>query len=172
MHAIREGLDGMDDFPHSAAWEGYTEWTKRVFTTLCTIGRETLGCQVGARSDKVKTGTHLDYGEFLYDVTWLQYDAEGWLVSAPLVVECEWSSYLEAIEEDFSKLLLACASVRLMICRQRPDMKPEDMGNYLAGYVQRLRDAHAEDVYLLHPRLLPRRASNHSRKIWNSAISS
>ena len=66
-----------------------------------------------------------DYGEWLYDVTWLKYERQRdgleWpataLIEAPLVAECEWGrgKNLEYIVEDFEKLLLARADVRLMI---------------------------------------------------------
>ena len=54
-----------------------------------------------------------DHGEWLYDVTWLEYEGE-LLTDAPLVAECEWSGG-EEIDHDFQKLLLARAGVRLTI---------------------------------------------------------
>ena len=87
-------------------------WTKAVKTKLCEIGRE-FGCKVCAsgveKADR-------DYGEWLYDVTWLEYEkiGRGELVDAPLVAECEWGNF-DAIVEDFEKLLLAREGVRLMV---------------------------------------------------------
>ena len=115
MRAVRDGLDNLEvDDP-----KGDTEWTKAVKTKLCKIGRE-FGCKVGAGGVD-----NLDYGEWLYDVTWLEYERESddfkWpsaaLIKAPLVAECEWGrgNNLGYIVEDFEKLLLARADVRLMI---------------------------------------------------------
>ena len=49
-----------------------------------------------------------DYGEWLYDVTWLKYDCNYRVIDVPLVAECEWGR-LENIYDDFDKLLLARA---------------------------------------------------------------
>ena len=60
-----------------------------------------------------------DYGEWLYAVTWLDYEKNGrgelvGLVDAPLVAECEWGNEGD-IEDNFEKLLLARTGARLMI---------------------------------------------------------
>ena len=76
---VRASRRGLDDLKICAA-ESSTVWTRAVKTELCRIGRDEFRCQVGARDVE-----HRDYGEFLYDVTWLEYDGD--LVSdAHLVV--------------------------------------------------------------------------------------
>ena len=57
-----------------------------------------------------------DWPEWLYDVTWLKYEHEGerLLIEAPSVAECEWGNKGD-IDDDFEKLLLARAGIRLMI---------------------------------------------------------
>ena len=105
--AVRDGLDNLEiDDP-----KGDTEWTKAVKTKLCTIGRE-FGFKVGAGG----VGNS-DYGEWLYDVTWLEYEREHddlkWpataLINAHWVAVCEWGrgKNFEFIIEEFEKLLLA-----------------------------------------------------------------
>ena len=88
MRAVREALDNLEiDDP-----KGDTEWTKAVKTKLCEIGR-IFGCKVGAGGVD-----NPGYGEWLYDVTWLEYerDYDGlkWpataLIEVHLVAECEW----------------------------------------------------------------------------------
>ena len=86
------------------------EWTHEVKTALCVAGQK-LGYWVCAAGVDDHAS---DSGEWLYDVTWLDYVGET-LISAPLVVECEWSASLHDINYDFQKLLLARAAVRLMI---------------------------------------------------------
>ena len=115
MRAVQKGLDSLE------VGQSWTDkgWTPAVKTKLCELGRK-FGCKVGASGvDNPKP----DYGEWLYDVTWLEYERERdglkWpataLIEAPLVAECEWGrgKNLEYIVEDFEKLLLARADVRL-----------------------------------------------------------
>lgn len=143
---IREGLEAI----HFAPDVGWTEWTQAVLATLCEIGQN-LGFYVccGNAPNAESLG-------WLYDMTWLKYtahvtgvpEAEGWLVGVPLVAESEWSSVGE-IEDDFTKLLLARASVRLMICYDRHPGGPKGMAKQLAEWVRRFDSTQAEDVYLL-----------------------
>ena len=81
MRAIQKGLNGLEiDKPESD-----TKWTEAVKTKLCEIGRGRFGLKVcaGGVAD-------CDYGEWLYDVTWLEYERDnGPLVDAHLVAECE-----------------------------------------------------------------------------------
>ena len=54
-----------------------------------------------------------DWGEWLYDVSWLH--GKRWLRSVPMVAECEWGNFGD-IEDDFQKLLVPRASLRVMVC--------------------------------------------------------
>lgn len=67
---------------------------------------------------------HGGWGEFLYDVIWLQtvhdrHDRNR-LAHVPLVAEIEWAGR-EDVWYDFQELLIARADVRLMICNEHPD---------------------------------------------------
>ena len=104
MREIKAGLENLADKPERSA-----AWTKAVKTALCRIGRG-FGYEVGACDVDEK---ERDYGEWLYDVTWLKYAGSN-LVSAPLAAECEWHGEGN-VRDDFEKLLLAQADLRLMI---------------------------------------------------------
>ena len=148
MRAVRDGLDNLEiDNPEIGA-----AWGKAVKTKLCTIGRK-FGCKVCARDvDKADR----DYGEWLYDVTWLDYEREcdglKWpapvLIEAPLVAECEWGNE-GAIKDDFEKLLLACADIRLMIFDARDQPHSEEIARGLARMVREFNSSRAEDAWLL-----------------------
>ena len=84
-----------------------TKWTQEVLTTLCKPG-EDLGFTTWP--NKVH-----NRGEWLYDVTWCKNASGEMLESIPLVAECEWGN-IEYIQEDFEKLLVARARVRVMVC--------------------------------------------------------
>ena len=150
MHAIREGLDTI----HFASDVGWADWTTKVKTKLCEIGHR-FGCYVCASQPP-----EAECSEWLYDMTWLEYTSHkvgevqtsGWLIGAHLVAECEWAhgnNPIGEVEDDFSKLLLARAGVRLMICYDRHSDGPEGMAKQLAEFVQRFNGTRAEDAYLL-----------------------
>ena len=138
VRAIRRGLDDLK----ICAAESSTVWTWAVKTELCRIGRDEFRCQVGARDVE-----HRDYGEFLYDVTWLEYDGD--LVSdAHLVAECEWGGE-EEIDDDFQKLLLARATVRLMIFDGTFERGSPGIADHLARQAGRFNRSRDEDAWLL-----------------------
>ena len=153
MRAVRDGLDNLEiDDP-----KGDTKWTKAVKTKLCTIGQE-FGCKVGAKKNEVEKA-YRDFGEWLYDVTWLEYERERdgleWpataLIDAHLVAECEWGrgKNLEYIVEDFEKLLLARTGFRLMIFTGSHQAKSEEVAEQLARKVREFKGSRAEDAWLL-----------------------
>lgn len=149
MGAVRKGLDGLNTDRRA----GNTVWTKDIKTKLCEIGRDEFRCKVCARD--VAESKH-DYPEWLYDVTWLEYAADGPLVDAHLVAECEWGNR-RAIDDDFEKLLLARASVRLMIFDGNYEWDGNEPGSRkiaerLAKWVREFNGSRAEDAWLLAAR--------------------
>ena len=121
--------------------QGKSEWTEKVLTILCKLG-EGLGYTAWA------TGAPK---EWLYDVSWSNCDACGRLISVPMVAECEWGN-LGKIEEDFEKLLLARATVRVMVYDAwyaKNSYKPSEVINKkLREHVRTFNGARG-DTYLL-----------------------
>ena len=165
MCAIREGLDVID-FPTGAGNERGAAWTELVMGKLCKIGQRQVRCYVCV------SGSHgAEAPGWLYNMTWLEYTAHkvgvekttGSLVDAHLVAECEWSTKVGDVEDDFSKLMLARAGVRLMICCApwstrgdrnknawgREITNAEEMADTLAEWVRRFKGTRSEDAYLL-----------------------
>ena len=153
MRAVRDGLDNLEVVK---PWTD-TKGTKAVKTKLCKIGRE-FGCKVGARKNEVEKA-YRDFGEWLYDVTWLEYERERdgfkWpataLINAHLVAECEWGTGedLEYIIEDFEKLLQARAGFRLMIFTGSDQANSGEIAERLARKVREFKGSRAEDAWLL-----------------------
>ena len=140
MRAVKEGLDSLQ-----IATDG--EWTMAVKTELCRIGRS-FGYKVYA-NPKFVAERERDGGEWLYDVTWLQYETGGGeLIEAPLVAECEWHKKQE-IENDFEKLLLARAGVRVMIVDAGGKPGSERIAKLLDGKVKKFEASLADDAWLL-----------------------
>ena len=88
------------------------KWTKAVLTALCLLGHK-LKCTVGA-SPKSVSCKNRDWGEWLFDAIWCSCDGDGRIKAVKLVAESEWGD-LGAIEDDFQKLLVARATVRVMV---------------------------------------------------------
>ena len=146
MRAVRKGLDGLVVDRRASN----TEWTKAIKTKLCKIGTDEFRCKVGAHGvDEPEP----DYREWLYDVTWLEYATDGPLIDAHLVAECEWGN-LGEIGDDFEKLLLARASMRLMIFDGNYECDGCEPGSrriaeHLAKCAKEFNGSRAEDAWLL-----------------------
>jgi len=143
IRAVKEGLDRLETEIDTGALD--REYTEAIETVLCEIGRDSFRCQVYAKDvpENKKDG-----GEWLYDVTWLEYEknGRGELTDALLVAECEWGGEQE-IEYDFEKLLLARAGVRVMIFHGGVD--PGARSDLLAGKVKAFNGSSTEDAWLL-----------------------
>lgn len=143
MRTVRRALDGLN----IAARASRSEWTAAVAAKLCRVGRQ-CDCWVYASSvpDRRRDG----HG-WLYDVTWLSYqpDGEKYLLDAELVAECEWNSGLDYIDEDFQKLLLARATVRLMIFDGGDAAGANRIAKHLAQQVAAFRRSSKNDAWLL-----------------------
>ena len=144
IHAVRCGLD---DLRVDAA-ESNVVWTQAIKSELCRIGRgKEFRCKVGAHAREVAK-CHRDYGEWLYDVTWLEYDRDDCVTAAHLVAECEWGDITD-IDEDFQKLLLARATVRLMIFDGNYKPKSPEIAKHLACQIRRFNRSGDEDAWLV-----------------------
>ena len=128
--------------------EGEAGWTTAIKTTLCRVGQENFGFGVGCHGVPMAT-----YGEWLWDITWCSENGQGRMTDLPLVAECEWKLRSAAIVEDFQKLLVARAGVRLMIHEHWTDREkipdPPAMANHLSEHIQAYQRTQAGDVYLL-----------------------
>lgn len=95
-----------------------------------------------------KAGEAAKCGEFLYDVTCLDYDDKGFLCQAILVAECEWGPPAD-VYDDFEKLLLAHAPVRVMVFDgRRPSGGYEEVFEMLDRYVARCTHTDASETWL------------------------
>lgn len=142
VRAVRQALDNLE----IGAAESSTIWTRGIKTELCKVGRDCFGCTVGALASEVVEDDR-DHGEWLYDVTWLEYDGE-YIVEACLVAELEWGGVAD-IDDDFQKLLLARAGVRLMIFDGTYEPGSEKIAERLARQAGEFRRSSGEDVWLL-----------------------
>ena len=127
----------------TSRWEK-DQWTQAVLTALCCVGRR-FGFTTWASKvdDQYKNG-----GEWLYDMTCCEYEKD-FLKSVPVVAECEWGN-LGDIKDDFEKLILARAAVRVfvfdgMYCKNGA----EALANKFCDWVGAFEGSQKGDTYLL-----------------------
>ena len=145
IQEIVQAFNTLDDIDTSK-WN-LTQWSSEVLTALCRVGREN-DYYVYADSRFVDE-QNKDGGEWLYDVIWCKYDENNFLKSVPVVAECEWDP-LPKIKDDFEKLPLARAAVRVMVfngmhCKNGA----EAIANKLCSWVGAFEGSRKGDTYLL-----------------------
>ncbi len=89
-----------------------------------------------------------DGGEWLFDVTCLSYYYDDFLKHVPLVAESEWGTEND-IYDDFQKLLLARADVRVIIFDGARSPGYRRIFSILAKYIARHEGSRDGDTYLL-----------------------
>ncbi len=102
-------------------WEKSTPWTSALKNSLRDL-LESKGTKI---TDVLYSDRETDNHEFLLDVVvWDRSSGEG----VTLAVECEWTQNISAIEEDFWKLLVVKAPIKLMIfaCNNNPTRFTQD----------------------------------------------
>lgn len=93
-------------------------WNRRVEESLVR-----LGIMAGYKTcaSGVPRASGNTWGEWLYDVTWLETEPSFWVRRVPLVAEIEWGTRWE-VWEDFQKLPIVQADVRVLICDAHPGL--------------------------------------------------
>ena len=146
IEQILSGLGEIEGMPDRHHWSN-TEWTRKIKTVLCEVGTN-LHYSVWASGVD-----NTDGGEWLYDVCWLDYDGNdgNWLRRMPMAAESEWKNIGE-IEDDFSRLLVARASLKVMVCDGwwlPDDTEGQATAERLRQSVHEFEDCRVGDTYLL-----------------------
>ena len=151
MRLVREiqlALDTVHAHSVGQHWSD-TEWTRHVKTALCTACRDT--CERTPRQIKLfASGVKgVDGGEWMFDVTCLLYDREtGCLRRMPMVAESEWRGKAD-VSDDFQKLLIARADVRVMVLARGHWDTDADMMADLAKYVRAYDSPQSSGICLI-----------------------
>jgi hypothetical protein len=128
----------------SLDWEKSKIWTETLKDSLRNL-LETEGTNV---TEVLYSCRDSDRHEFLLDVVvWDRSDGEG----LRLAVESEWSQNLDEVTEDFWKLLVVKAPVKLMIfaCNNRPrKFSQEKVWEKLSECLLRYRDHTKHERYI------------------------
>ena len=125
-------------------------WTQEFLTTLCEAARllypDTFDVDVRASAIYVDPArAKPDFREWLYRVVWLEYGEDHHIDRVALVAGCEWGTDVDVLEE-FKKLLIARATVRLLIydAREAPDITAR-----LCRHVEAFGGSSPRDTYLI-----------------------
>jgi hypothetical protein len=110
---------------------GNKSWTEAVKSSLKEIAKKCHPASVRCYYTKAEPSMR----EFLLDVVWWD---EGKFEGASLACECEWHRSPEAIREDFGKLLVIKAPLKLMIFAssngRQSDLVRSKLEEYLKSY--------------------------------------
>lgn len=138
LNQIRTRLDGLIE-------RGEYVTGETVKTALCRACRD-LNPALSPYATGVDEGA-ADGSEWLYDVTGLQYDNDGFLIRVALAAECEWGTQDE-IYYDFEKLLLARADLRVMVFDGTRQPGYCELFRVFAQYVGHCAHAEIGDAWL------------------------
>jgi len=106
---IQNILDNIALDAEGKSW-GDREWTKQIKSRLAGLGRKYKYWVYASQAENI------DGGEWLFDLTWLNYSGNN-LINVELALESEWNT--NSINDDFQKLLLARAELRVMIFQSK-----------------------------------------------------
>ena len=149
IEGLRGALDTVPKRPYLRNEDRRGPWTTEVKTALCRWGLD-QGFYAYAHSVKDRfrdlPNKRRPRYEWLFDVTCLTYRGR-YLDRVPLVAECEWGGE-DDIYDDFEKLLVARAEIRLMVF-DADQLSKRDKFHKFEKYVKRFGSTQAEDIYLL-----------------------
>ena len=121
-------------------------WTTQVKAAICDA------CRPTDQSNEVylyaQDVPNADAGEWLFDVTCLHYDDEGYLLRVPLIAECEWGNEDE-IADDFQKLIVSGADVRVMVFDGTYWNSSDSAFRFLCAYLAAFEGVEVDADYLL-----------------------
>jgi hypothetical protein len=86
--------------------------------------------------------------EWLYDLIWFRNDSDSHLSEVYLVMESEWGKGRDEIKYDFEKLLLAKATLKVMVF-QTDDKDTSGIFNFLKEGIHAFQKHSAEETYIL-----------------------
>ena len=125
-------------------------WTQRIKEQLVRIahGQDYMACAFGIPKNAPEE-CQPDWPEWLYDVTWLDGHYDGaakrfTIYRVPVIAEIEWGNGGD-VWDDFQKLPIARAGLRIMIFNEHPDMGADN----LVWQIEHFAGTSKGDRYLL-----------------------
>jgi len=119
-----------------------SEWSKHLKEYIGSLG-EKHGWDICASGCKGR----FDNG-WLYDLIWYHEDPDTHLAEVYLVLESEWRTPQSDIKYDFEKLLLAKATLKVMVF-QGNDRNISGLFNFLERGISAFQKRSADETYIL-----------------------
>lgn len=131
----RSDLQGLLDqlrFDNHEAVRGWgrKNWTSLIKNAFAGAGKQAgyYVCAAGAAP--------CDWGEWLFDVTWLEVDEDKYITDIVLAMESEWGNPGD-VYDDFVKLLASRARMRVIVFQAATDANLQKIIDDLANGVRR-----------------------------------
>jgi len=86
--------------------------------------------------------------QWLYDLIWFRNDPNGQIREVALVLESEWSRDACHIHEDFQKLLIAKAPIKVMVFQDHGSNLP-DLWRLLKDGIRVFEPQYSDETYIL-----------------------
>lgn len=142
VEAIKEALDRVSTDSENTTWNN-TEWTTQVKKALVSL----------ARLHNLKTyasGCGADGKEWLHDFAAMGYEYNPVKLSKmALIAESEWLTGTNEIEDDFLRLVVSRADLRVMIFQSDTTIGFESIAATLLALAQGFELSRTDDLYLL-----------------------
>ena len=126
------------DLPRGAG--GDTKWTSFLKSELRKVGKKHQYLVSPCPDD--------DNKEWLYDLIWFRNDSNNQLREVALVLESEWSRDPWHIQEDFEKLLVAKAPIKVMVFQNYGNNLP-DLWRLLKDGIRIFEKQASDETYIL-----------------------
>ena len=157
---LQEIIDDVASDGKEKDW-GDGECTKQIKSSIAHLGKQKRYWVYASQAE------HVDGGEWLYDLTWLNY-SDDQLLTIELALESEWDQ--NGIIDDFQKLLIARAELRAMIFQVRTENEKEMRFKQLREQIGKFTKSIAGDRYLFSCWVQESRKFSHETYIYQPII--
>ena len=121
------------------------DWTMGVDHELATIGKGKHYIVRCCKNTPARNGPG-----FLFDHVWLSCDRDNNLKTCKMILECEWNQHDKKIREDFCKLLLGKAPLKIMVFQKATESEVGETFEKIETWIHKFTYADsAKETYLL-----------------------
>ncbi len=124
-----------------------TPWTQAIKRRLTVIGHrhryEVCCSDAGGISDD-----KAEWGEWLYDLCWLERSGDKFYKRMPLAMESEWDMQIEdEVLPDFQKLVFSGATLRLLVWQNKNHAALRSDVRLFSGQIDAVNGDHAKYLF-------------------------
>ena len=135
-------LDSIYGIAVSQKWTSRKNWTKIIKEKISILG------QGNGYHSCCSTISTANFGEWLFDLCWLKYDPEDFLIDSKLILECEWNVGERHIYGDFQKILVGKADLKVMIFQAASETRRQELITIMQTFIQKYGRVEKDEKYL------------------------